>query len=63
MLKFVVADQCTKRHNKNSQPTCLDVFDKNLHALLWGGGRIGFGREGRGQIEADCGVPPAVKSC
>ena len=33
MLKFFVADQCTKRHNKNSQPGCLDVFDKNLHAL------------------------------
>ena len=33
MLKFFVADQCTKRHNKNSQPKCLDVFDKNLHAL------------------------------
>ena len=35
MLKFFVADQCTKRHNKNSQPGCLDVFDKNLHALLY----------------------------
>ena len=34
MLKFFVADQCTKRHNKNPQPTCLDVFDKKLHALL-----------------------------
>ena len=32
---FFVADQCTKRHNKNSQPTCLDVFDKNWHALTW----------------------------
>ena len=34
MLKLFVADQCTKRNNKNSQPTCLDVFDKNLHALV-----------------------------
>ena len=34
MLKFFVADQCTKRDNKNSQLTYLDVFDKNLHALL-----------------------------
>ena len=33
MLNFFVADQCTERHNKSSQPTCLDVFDKNLHAL------------------------------
>ena len=37
MLNFFVADQCTKRHNKNSKPTCLDVFDKNLHALLRSG--------------------------
>ena len=34
MLEIFVADKCTKRHNKNSQPTCLDVFDKNWHALL-----------------------------
>ena len=34
MLKFFVVDQCTQRHNKKSQPACLDVFDKNLHALL-----------------------------
>ena len=34
MLKFFVADQCTKKQNKHSQPTCLDVFDKNLHALM-----------------------------
>ena len=33
MLKHFVADQCTKRHNKTSQPRCLDVFDKNWHAL------------------------------
>ena len=33
MLKFFVADQCTKRHNKISQPACLDVVDKNLHTL------------------------------
>ena len=33
MLKFFVADQCTKRHNKNFQSTCLDVFDKNWHVL------------------------------
>ena len=41
MLKFVVADQCTKRHNTNSLPTCLDVFDKNFHAL-WGGGSLAY---------------------
>ena len=35
MLKFFVADQCTKRHNKNSQSTCLDVLDKNLYALTY----------------------------
>ena len=35
MLKFFMADQCTKRLNKNCQPTCLDVFDKNWHALAW----------------------------
>ena len=35
-LNFFVADHCTKRHNKNSQPTCLDDFDKNWHALLSG---------------------------
>ena len=29
-----VADQCTKRHNKNSQPRCLDVFDKKWNALI-----------------------------
>jgi hypothetical protein len=29
-----VADQCTKRHNKNSQPTWFDVFDKNWHTLM-----------------------------
>ena len=34
MRNFFVADQCTKRHNKNSQPGCLDVFDKNLYTLL-----------------------------
>ena len=34
MLNFFVADQCTKRHNKNSQPTCLDSFDKNWHTLM-----------------------------
>ena len=34
MLKFFVVDQCTQRHNKKHQPTCLDVFDKNLHALI-----------------------------
>ena len=34
MLKFFVADQCTKRHNKNFQLTCLDVFgEKKFHAL------------------------------
>ena len=32
-LRCFVADQCTKRHNENSQPGCLDVFDKNWHAL------------------------------
>ena len=26
MLKFCLADLCTKRHNKNSQATCLNVF-------------------------------------
>ena len=31
---FFVADQCTKIHNKDSQTRCLDVFDKNLHALV-----------------------------
>ena len=29
MLKKIVADQGTERHNKNSQPRCLDVFAKN----------------------------------
>ena len=33
MLKIFVANQYTKRRNKNSQPRGLDVFDKNLHAL------------------------------
>ena len=28
-VSIFVADQCTKRHNKNSQPKSLDVFDKN----------------------------------
>ena len=28
MLKFFMVDQCTQRHNKKSQPACLDVFDK-----------------------------------
>ena len=35
MLKFFVADLCTKRHNKNCQPRCLDVFDKNWYALAY----------------------------
>ena len=26
--QFFVADHCTKRLNKNSQPTCLDVLTK-----------------------------------
>ena len=34
MLKFFEADQCTKRHNKNSDTECLVVFDKNWHTLL-----------------------------
>ena len=34
-LNIFVVDQCTQRHNKKHQPTCLDVFDKNLHALLY----------------------------
>ena len=28
MLKFFVADQCTKRHNQNSHLECLGVFEK-----------------------------------
>ena len=28
MLKKFVADQQTERHNKKSQPTTMDVFDK-----------------------------------
>ena len=38
MLKIFVADQCTKRHNKNSHPTWLDVFAKNRYALVDKGG-------------------------
>ena len=34
MLNFCVAYQCTQRHNKKNQPTCLDDFNKNLHTLL-----------------------------
>ena len=35
MLKFFVADQCTQRHNKKHQPTCLDDFNKKLtHYIL-----------------------------
>ena len=30
MLKFFVVDQCTKRHNKNYQLTCLDVLDQPI---------------------------------
>ena len=30
MLKLFVADQSTIRHNKNSQLTCLDVFNQKL---------------------------------
>ena len=30
-----VVDQCTQRHNKKYQPTYLDVFDKNWHALVF----------------------------
>ena len=31
-----VADQWTKRYNKNSQPTSLDVFDKKLtRPIMW----------------------------
>ena len=32
-LKIFVVDQCTQRHNKKHQPTCLDVFNKNWHTL------------------------------
>ena len=31
---FCVGYQCTKGHNKNSQPTYLDVFDKIWHTLV-----------------------------
>ena len=34
ILHFFVADQCAKRHNENSQPTFLDVFEKKSHALI-----------------------------
>ena len=37
VLKFFVDDLYTTRHNKNFQPTCLDVFDKNWNALLISG--------------------------
>ena len=34
MLTFIVADQCTQRHNKKYQATCLDNSNKKLHTLM-----------------------------
>ena len=42
--EIFVADQFTKRHKKNSQPTCLDVFDKKLHTLLIRVGEVASNR-------------------
>ena len=30
-----LVDQCTQTYDKKYQPTCLDVFEKNLHVIVW----------------------------
>ena len=41
MLNFFVDDQCTKRHNKNSQPTCLYDFLEKFTRPTPGGRPMG----------------------